>query len=75
MSILPLLLKVCERVINEQGLNYFQTFFNEIFCGFRKAYNSTQHDLFKLLLYRGMFFGSNGFFKSLGLSKRRSFVS
>ena len=58
MSILPLLLKVYERVINEQVLNYFQTFFNKILCGFRKAHNCTQHSLFELLLNRGRFFGS-----------------
>ena len=42
MSILPLLLKVYERVINEQALNYF---FNEILRGLRKAHNSMQHGL------------------------------
>ena len=63
MSILPLLLKVYERVIYEQASNYFEPFFNEIFCGFRKAH-STQHALFKLLtswqtsLNRGEFVGS-----------------
>ena len=58
MSILPLLLKVYERVINEQALNYFQTFFNEILRAFRKAHDSTQHSLLELLLNRGRFFGS-----------------
>ena len=58
MSMLPLLLNVYERVINEQALNYFQTFFNEILRGFRKAHNNTQHSLFELLLNRGSFFGS-----------------
>ena len=43
--------------------SYFELFFNEIFCGFRKAH-SIQHALFKLLtswqnsLDRGGFVGS-----------------
>ena len=48
VSILPLLSKVYERVIYEQTSYYFEPFFNEILCGFRKAH-STQHVLFKLL--------------------------
>ena len=55
VSILPLLLKVYEGVINEQVLNYF---FNEILRGLRKVHKSTQHALFKLLLSRGRFFSS-----------------
>ena len=46
VSILPLLSKVYERVIYEQTSYYFEPFFNEILCGFRKAH-STQHALFK----------------------------
>ena len=42
MSTLPLLSKVNERVIHEQVSNYFEPFFSEIQCGFRKAH-STQH--------------------------------
>ena len=63
MSILPLLSKVYERVIYEQASNYFEPFFNEILCGFRKVH-STPHVLFKLLtswqnsLNRGGFVGS-----------------
>ena len=63
MSILPLLSKVYERVMYEQTSYYFEPFFNEILCGFRKA-RSTQHALFKLLtswqnsLDRGRFVGS-----------------
>ena len=63
VSILPLLSKVYERVIYEQASNYFEPFFNEILCGFRKAY-STQHPSFELLtswqtsLSRGGFVGS-----------------
>ena len=59
---LPLLSKVYERVRCEQALNYFEPFYNEILCGFRKAH-STQHPLFKLLtswqnsLNRGGFVG------------------
>ena len=63
MSILSLLSKVYERVIYEQTPYYFEPFFNEILCRFRKAH-STQHVLFKLLtswqnsLDRGRFIGS-----------------
>ena len=63
VSILPLLLKVYERVIYDQASNYFEPFFNDILCGFRKAY-STQHPSFELLtswqtsLSRGGFVGS-----------------
>ena len=39
VSILPLLLKVYERVIYEQVSNYFKTFCNETLCGFRKAHS------------------------------------
>ena len=49
MSILPLLSKVYESVIYEQTPYYFEPFFNEILCGFRKAH-SVQHALFKLLI-------------------------
>ena len=38
VSILPLLLKVYERVIYEQVSNYFEPSFNEILCGFRKEH-------------------------------------
>ena len=48
VSILPLLSKVYKRVIYEQTSYYFEPFFNETLCGFRKAH-STQHALFKLL--------------------------
>ena len=48
MTILPFLSKVYERVIYEQASNYFEPFFNEILCGFRKV-PSTQHALFQLL--------------------------
>ena len=63
VSIFPLLSKVYERVIYEQASNYFEPFFNEILCGFRKVH-STSHVLFKLLtswqnsLNRGGFVGS-----------------
>ena len=63
VSILLLLSKVYERVIYEQTSYYFEPFFNEILCGFRKTH-STQHALFKLLtswknsLDRGGFVGS-----------------
>ena len=48
VSILPLLLKVYERVIYDQLSEYSNKFLNEAPCGFRKAH-STQHTLFKLL--------------------------
>ena len=37
VSILSLLSKFYERMISEQMSNYFEPFFNEILCGFRKA--------------------------------------
>ena len=42
VSTLPLLSKVNERVIYKQVSSYFEHFFNEIQCGFRKAH-SAQH--------------------------------
>ena len=63
VTILPLLSKVYERVIYEQTSYYFEPFFNEILCGFRRVH-STQHALSKLLtswqnaLDRGGFVGS-----------------
>ena len=63
VSILPFLSKVCERVIYQQVSNYFEPFFNEILCAFRKAH-STQHASFWFLaswqtsLNRGGFVGS-----------------
>ena len=38
VSILPLLSKVYERVIYEQELNYFEPFFSDILCRFKKAH-------------------------------------
>ena len=38
VSILPLLSKVYERLIYEQVSNYFEPYFNETLCGFRKAH-------------------------------------
>ena len=40
VSILPILSKVYEKVIYEQASNYSEPFFNEIFCGFRKAHST-----------------------------------
>ena len=48
VSILPLLSEVYEKVIYNQLSDYFDSFLNNILCGFRKAH-STQHALFKLL--------------------------
>ena len=38
VSILPLLSKIYEIVIYDQASNYFEPFFSEILCGFRKAH-------------------------------------
>ena len=63
MSILPLLSKVYERVIYEQAPSYFEPFFSDILCGYRKE-PGRQHALFELLtswqtsLNRGEFVGS-----------------
>ena len=75
VSILSLLSKVYERVIYEQASNYFEPFFNDILCGFRKAH-STQHALFKLLTsWQNSFYGG-GFFGSVlvDLSKAYDFL-
>ena len=48
VSILPLILKVYERLIYNQLSEYTGSFLSRILCGFRKAH-STQHALFKLL--------------------------
>ena len=48
VSILPLISKVFERLIDNQLSEYTKSFLNHILCGFRKAH-STQHALFKLL--------------------------
>ena len=39
VSTLPLLSKVYERVIYEQTSYYFEPFFNELLCEFRKAHS------------------------------------
>ena len=48
VSILPLLSKVYERVIYEQASSYFEPFFSDILCGYRKE-PGRQHALFELL--------------------------
>ena len=48
VSILPLLLKVYEKLLYNRLSDYVENIFNVILCGFRKAH-STQHALFKLL--------------------------
>ena len=50
MTILPLLSKVHEGVIYEQGFNYFEPFFNKILCGYKKVHNM-QHAVFELLTW------------------------
>ena len=63
VSILPLLSKVYEKVIYNQLSDYFDSFLNNILCGFRKAH-STQRALFKLMqpwqqvLHNGGFIGT-----------------
>ena len=48
VSVLPLLLKVFERLFYDQLSEYLERYLNTLLCGFRKAH-STQHALFKLL--------------------------
>ena len=48
VSVLPLLSKVFEKIINNQLHEYIENFLNELLCGFRKAH-STQHALFRLI--------------------------
>ena len=64
VSILPLLSKVHERVIYEQASNYFEPFFNEILCGFRKAYR-TEHPSFELLISWQTSLSRGGFVDSI----------
>ena len=54
---LPLLSKVYERVVYEETLIYFEPFFTESLCGFKKAH-STHQALFNpnlCWLFRGFF--------------------
>ena len=48
VSVLLLLSKVFEKIMYDQLYIYMNNFFNELLCGFCKAY-STQHVLSKLL--------------------------
>ena len=73
MTILPLLSKVYERVIYKQASNYFESFFNEILCGFRKV-NSAQHDLFKLLASWQNAFDRGGFVGSILMDLSKAYV-
>ena len=52
MSILPLLLKIYEKVIHEQASNYFELLFNQIVRGFKKAHG-TQYALFSNYQFHG----------------------
>ena len=75
VSILPLISKVCERLILKQMSEYSESFLSHILCGFRKAH-STQHALFKLFqswqkeLYNGGFVGT----VLMDLSKAYDFI-
>ena len=40
VSILSLLSNVYERVVYKQVSNYFEAFFNEILCGFKKVHST-----------------------------------
>ena len=46
VSVLPLLSKICERLIFDQLSRYANKVFSELLCGFRKAYR-TQYALFR----------------------------
>ena len=48
VSVLPLLSKVFEKIINNQLHEYLENFLNELLCGVRKAH-STQHALSRLI--------------------------
>ena len=48
VSVLPLLSKVFEKIMDDQLYEYAETFLNKLLCGLRKAH-STQHALFRLL--------------------------
>ena len=48
VSVLPLLSKVFQKIINDQLYEYLENFLSELLCGFRKAH-STQHALFRLI--------------------------
>ena len=64
VHILLMLSKVYERVIYKQTPYYFELFFNEILCGFRKAH-LTQHALFKLLTSWQYLLDRDGFVGSI----------
>ena len=48
VSVLPLLLKVIEKIIYDQLYEYMENFLSELSCGFREAH-SIQYVLFRLL--------------------------
>ena len=48
VSVLPLLLKVFEKIIYDQFYEHLENFLSELLCGFQKAH-STQHALFKII--------------------------
>ena len=48
LSVLPLLSKVFEEIINDQLYEYLEYFLNELLCAFRKAH-SMQHAHFRLI--------------------------
>ena len=48
VSILPLVVKVFEKIMYDQLYEYIENFLDQLLCGFRKAH-STQHALFRLI--------------------------
>ena len=48
VSVLPLLSKVFEKVIDDRLYEYLENFLSKLMCGFQKAH-STQHALFRLI--------------------------
>ena len=59
VSVLPLLSKVFERLLCDQLGEYLWKYLNTLLCRFRRAH-STQHALFKLLIWFCMY-SPNGF--------------
>ena len=64
VSVLPLLLKVFEKIINDQLYEYMENFLSELFCGFQKAH-FTQHALFRLTQIWQAELDSGGYFGTI----------
>ena len=72
VSVLPLLSKVYEKVIYNQLSDYFNSFLNNILCGFRKAH-STQHALFKLLQSWHQVLDNGGFISTIFMDLSKAY--